>query len=52
MTDHDYNVALQRIGDLMGATPGTDAFAELERLADLLVSYEDALFPIGPPSDA
>ena len=43
-TQADYESALMRIDELMGATPESPEEAELEALADLVDEYEVALF--------
>lgn len=49
-TEADYEAAVERIGVLMGAEPGTDEFDELKVLADLVELYQSKHDPIGPPS--
>ena len=48
-TDRDYEVALNRIEELMDARPGTAEGDELELLAALVEAYEDKNYPIAPP---
>ncbi len=49
-TDREYEAALKRIGDLMGAQPGTPAGEELDLWATLAEQYGNSKFPIEPPS--
>ena len=46
----DYNLALERIESLMGATAGTTEFDELDVLSTLIELYEEDHFPIDFPS--
>ncbi len=48
-TEADYEQALKRIEELMGAEPGTAAADELELLATLVEMYEEAHYPIDFP---
>src|SRR5688572_24442164 len=48
-TEGDYNAALNRVGELMDAEPGSEADAELDVLATLVSAYEDEHFPIEAP---
>lgn len=45
-TDDDYRKALARINELMDAEANTPEAEELGRLATLVESYEDVVFPI------
>lgn len=45
----EYNVALERIAELMDAEPGTDEFDELELLAMLVDTYESKVHPVDLP---
>ncbi len=47
--EQDYDKALSRIEQLMGAKPDTAEMDELELLAALVEMYEERHFPIGPP---
>lgn len=49
VTEDDYDNALRRIEELMGAEPETEAGAELDALATLVDAYEDKHFPIDAP---
>jgi HTH-type transcriptional regulator/antitoxin HigA len=49
-TDADHAAALDRIGALMGAKPGTPEGDELDVLADLVEHYEEKHVPMGYPS--
>lgn len=49
MNEAEYRQALLRIDELMDAQPGTPEVEELERLADLVVEYEERKFPISDP---
>lgn len=48
-TEADYEQALSRIEELMGAEPGTAEADELELLATLVEMYEEAHYPIDFP---
>ena len=48
-SEHDYEHALARVEELMGAEPDTPEGDELEVLATLVEAYEDKQFPIEPP---
>jgi len=48
-SEHDYEHALARVDELMGADPDTPEGDELEVLATLVEAYEDKQFPIEPP---
>ena len=49
-TKKDYESALSRIEELMGATPGSRESDELMILADLVEHYENKHEPMGYPS--
>jgi HTH-type transcriptional regulator/antitoxin HigA len=51
LSESDYQKALARINDLMGAgaSPSTPVGRELKLLVDLVGRYEDEKFPIDPP---
>ena len=51
-TDADYEAALARIDELMGAEPGTPAGRELDVLVDLVELYESRHEPMGPSDSA
>jgi len=46
----EYEIALERINELMDAEPGTEEFDELELLAMLVDTYENQAHPIGLPN--
>jgi HTH-type transcriptional regulator/antitoxin HigA len=48
-TEAQYDAALERIAQLMGAKRGTDASDELEVLATLVDAYEAKRFPMDTP---
>lgn len=48
-SNEDHEEALARVEELMDATPGSEAFDELDILATLVESYEEKLFPVGEP---
>jgi HTH-type transcriptional regulator/antitoxin HigA len=48
-TDADHEAALERIGHLMDARPGTPEADELDVLATLVEAYENRRFPIDDP---
>ena len=48
-TEDEYNIALERIDQLMDSEPGTLDFDELELLGTLVEIYEEENFPIGMP---
>ena len=45
-TEDDYNKALTRLDEIFEVTDGPE-LAELERLVDKIVEYEDIHYPIG-----
>ncbi len=49
-TNDDYEAALAEIERLWGAKPGTPEGDKLDVLATLVDAYEDAHFPIDPPT--
>ncbi len=48
-TEADYNIALNRIEQIMDAQPATSEFDELELLSTLVEIYEDEHYPIEIP---
>jgi HTH-type transcriptional regulator/antitoxin HigA len=48
-TEEEYEIALERISELMEAEPGTSEFDELELLAMLVDTYEAQIHPIEFP---
>lgn len=48
-TEQQYEAALERIGELMAADPGTPEFEELDVLTDLVELYETRHHPIDLP---
>ena len=48
-TEGDYDLAINRIDQIMEAKPGTPEFDELELLSTLVEVYEDQQYPIGRP---
>ena len=49
-TKQDYDEALARVDELMGAPPDSAEGRELDVLADLVVAYEEKHVPMGYPS--
>ena len=49
-TEHDHAAALARIEEIFDAKPGTAAFDELDVLGTLVDAYENARWPIDPPT--
>jgi len=49
-TNDDYEAALAEIERLWGAKPGIPEDDKLDVLATLVDAYEDAHFPIDPPT--
>lgn len=50
--ERDYEAALARLDDLMGAVPGSTEGQELDLLADRIELYENEHVPMGDPSPA
>lgn len=50
--ERDYEAALTRLDDLMGAVPGSAEGQELDLLADWIELYESEHMPMGAPSPA
>ena len=50
--EQEYEKALSRIEELMGAEPDTDEMEELNLLTSLVESYEDRHYPISLPRRA
>lgn len=48
-TEAEYNAALARIDDLIHSAPGSAEEAELDRISDLVIRYEDEHYPMGDP---
>lgn len=48
-SERDYELALERIDELIEARPGTPEGDELDILATIVSAYEDKHFPIDPP---
>lgn len=48
-TEQDYDAALEQVGKLMDAEPGTQAGDELDVLTTLLEAYEARHHPVEPP---
>ncbi len=49
LTEADYDMALARISDLLGAEPNTPEGRELDRISDLVIQYEDEHYPMEDP---
>ena len=49
VTEADYDMALARISELLGAEPYSAEDAELDRISDLVVQYEDEHYPMEDP---
>ena len=49
-TEADYEAALARIEDLIDSVPGSEEDAELDRISDLVIRYEDKHYPIESPT--
>ena len=49
LTEADYDMALARISDLLGAEPNTPEGRELDRISDLVIQYEDEHYPMDDP---
>ena len=50
-SDEEHQVALARLWEVFHAEPGTPEGDEHAMLADLIEAYEEAHFPIDPPTD-
>lgn len=51
-TEADYEAALARIDELIGSVPGSEEDAELDRISDLVIQYEDVHYPMEKPEPA
>ena len=51
-TEADYEAALARIDELIHSVPGSEEDAELDRISDLVIQYEDEHDPIEKPEPA
>ena len=49
LTEADYDMALARISELLGAEPNTPEGQELDRITDLVIQYEDEHYPMEDP---
>ncbi len=49
-TDADYEAALARIEALIDSVTGSEEDAELDRISDLVIRYEDKRYPIESPT--
>ncbi len=49
-TKADYEAALARIDELIDSAPGSEEGAELDRISDLVIQYEDEHYPIASPT--
>ncbi len=49
-TEADYDAALARISELLGAEPYSPEDEELDRLSTLVESYETEHYPMGSPT--
>ena len=49
-TEAEYEAALARIDHLIHSAPGSEEDAELNRISDLVIQYEDEHYPIGNPT--
>ena len=45
-TESDYEAALARINELIHSAPGSPEDAELDRISDLVIHYEDEHYPM------
>lgn len=52
LTEADYDMALARISELLGAQPNTPEGRELDRISDLVIQYEDEHYPMEDPDPA
>ncbi|MDE2788187.1 MAG: hypothetical protein OXL37_16225 [Chloroflexota bacterium] len=48
-TESDYEAALSRINELIHSAPGSPEDAELDRISDLVIQYEDEHYPMEEP---
>lgn len=48
-TESDYEAALARIDELIHSAPGGPEDAELDRISDLVIEYEDKHYPMEEP---
>lgn len=48
-TESDYEAALARIDELIHSAPGSAEDAELNRISDLVIQYEDEHYPMEEP---
>ncbi len=48
-TESDYETALARIDELIHSAPGSPGDAELNRISDLVIEYEDEHYPMEDP---
>ena len=48
-TEAEYDAALARIDDLIHSAPGSAEEAELDRISNLIIQYEDEHYPVGDP---
>ena len=51
-TEADYDAALARISELLGAEPYSPEDEELDRLSTLVEGYEAEHYPMAPPEPA
>ena len=51
-TEADYEAALARIDELIVSVPGSAEGAELDRISDLVIRYEDVHYPMEKPEPA
>ena len=49
VTESDYEAALARITELIHSAPGSTEDAELDRISDLAIEYEDMHYPMEDP---
>ena len=49
-TEAEYETALARIDKLIHSVPGSEENAELNRISDLVIKYEDEHYPIENPA--
>ncbi len=48
-SETEYEAALGRINEIIGAKPGTAQYEELLTISDLVYVYEEKNYPINPP---